>query len=60
MQEMFLINHQLLNTLGVGHPSLDRVLEIASQFSLAAKLTGGGGGGCALILLHPSELLILL
>ena len=55
IQEMFVINQHLLNALGVGHPSLDQVFSIASQFGLAAKLTGGGGGGCAIILIHPGE-----
>ena len=52
-QELFSINHHLLNALGVGHPSLDKACTIAQQFGLGAKLTGGGGGGCAIALIPP-------
>ncbi|XP_075542705.1 mevalonate kinase [Dermacentor variabilis] len=48
--ELVEMNQSLLNCLGVGHPRLDRVAEIAAQNGLAAKLTGAGGGGCALLL----------
>ena len=52
-QELFTLNQHLLNAIGVGHPALDRVCEIARQFGLSAKLTGGGGGGCAIALVPP-------
>lgn len=48
--ELVEMNQSLLNCLGVGHPRLDRVAEIAALHGLAAKLTGAGGGGCALLL----------
>lgn len=51
VQELFTVNHHLLNALGVGHVSLDRVCHLLAEFGLAAKLTGGGGGGCAIALL---------
>lgn len=53
LQELFTMNQHLLNAIGVGHPALDRVCEIARQFGLSAKLTGGGGGGCAIALMPP-------
>ena len=53
LQELFAMNQHLLNAIGVGHPALDRVCDIASQFGLSAKLTGGGGGGCAIALMPP-------
>ncbi|CAG8551054.1 9100_t:CDS:2 [Gigaspora rosea] len=35
-----------------GHPSLDKVREIAAQYDLHTKLTGAGGGGCAITLIR--------
>jgi len=46
-------NHDLLRTIGVSHPSLEEVLNIAKSFGLHAKLTGAGGGGFAFVLLPP-------
>lgn len=54
LSQLININHHLLNALGVGHASLDRVVQIANAHGLSAKLTGAGGGGCALIYL-PSK-----
>jgi mevalonate kinase len=42
-------NHKLLQKLGVSHPSLDKIIDLAQQFGFAGKLTGAGGGGCAYI-----------
>lgn len=52
-QDLFCFNHHLLNTIGVGHPALDKVCRLAAEAGLAAKLTGAGGGGCAVVLLPP-------
>lgn len=49
------MNHSLLNAIGVGHPALEHVCNIAQGFGLAAKLTGGGGGGCAIVLVPPGQ-----
>ena len=39
-------NHKLLNSIGVGHKSLEKLIDIADEEgALGAKLTGGGGGG---------------
>ncbi|KAI3659995.1 hypothetical protein MP638_000043 [Amoeboaphelidium occidentale] len=44
-------NHYLLNSIDVGHSSLDTVFAIAKKHGFTAKLTGAGGGGCALVYL---------
>lgn len=38
-------NHELLNSLGVGHPLLDKAVHACEPVSYGAKLTGAGGGG---------------
>lgn len=49
------MNQHLLNALGAGHESIDRVVNIAKKRNLAAKLTGAGGGGCVIIHLSAGE-----
>ena len=48
---MISLNHNLLRVLGVSHPALEEIIQIASKYDLHAKLTGGGGGGFAFIYL---------
>lgn len=44
-------NHDLLRKIGVSHPELDRLVEVARRSgALGAKLTGAGGGGCIIVL----------
>jgi len=44
--EMMDENHELLNSIGVGHEKLEKLIDIAKNAdALGAKLTGGGGGG---------------
>ena len=43
-------NHELLNKLGVGHPSLERLVEACRETSYGAKMTGAGGGGSMIAL----------
>ncbi len=53
---LMLEDHQLLNSLGVGHPRLDKLVEAALPHSYGAKLTGAGGGGSMIALSdHPDE-----
>ncbi|HKZ63224.1 MAG TPA: mevalonate kinase [Thermoplasmata archaeon] len=53
--EMMDRNHALLNALGVGHPSLDRLVAAARPTSYGAKLTGAGGGGSMVALTEDPE-----
>jgi mevalonate kinase len=47
-------NHALLEALGVGHPTLTRlVLAARSAGAFGAKITGAGGGGCMVALAPP-------
>ncbi|KAJ2359331.1 Mevalonate kinase [Coemansia erecta] len=50
LRESIRLNHGLLSTLGVSHPSLERIRETTAARGMASKLTGAGGGGCALTL----------
>lgn len=43
-------NHHLLNSLGVGHASLDALVEACKGRAYGAKLTGAGGGGSMIAL----------
>ncbi|MBN1678567.1 MAG: mevalonate kinase [Candidatus Thermoplasmatota archaeon] len=43
-------NQVLLNGLGVGHPSLDGLVNAVKPHSYGAKLTGAGGGGSMIAL----------
>lgn len=48
------INQGLLDSIGVGHHAIHKVISIAKEFgALGSKLTGAGGGGCVIIL--PSD-----
>ena len=49
-------NHELLNSIGVGHKILEELVEIAREKgALGAKLTGGGGGGNMVALAEDKE-----
>jgi len=47
------MNQGLLASLGVSHPSLERVIQITGAHGLHTKLTGAGGGGVAFSLVTP-------
>ncbi|CAL1536173.1 unnamed protein product [Lymnaea stagnalis] len=47
------LNQNLLNAMGVGHPTLDRIVAAAKKHGFYSKLTGAGGGGCAFVLIPP-------
>ncbi|MDH5402919.1 MAG: mevalonate kinase, partial [Candidatus Heimdallarchaeota archaeon] len=49
--DLFKINQGLLDAIGVGHPKLSNLMNIATEFgAVGTKLTGAGGGGCFLVL----------
>jgi mevalonate kinase len=48
-------NHSLLCALGVGHPSIDRLVESCRSKSYGEKLTGAGGGGSMIALTDDPE-----
>ncbi|CAM9745706.1 unnamed protein product [Scytosiphon promiscuus] len=54
--ELAEMNHRLLCALGVSHPALERVCEVARRHKCSSKLTGAGGGGCALTILSGEGL----
>jgi mevalonate kinase len=44
-------NHEILRKIGVSHPKLNRLVEVAREAgALGAKLTGAGGGGCVIVI----------
>ncbi|TMW63606.1 hypothetical protein Poli38472_002547 [Pythium oligandrum] len=47
-------NHTLLNAIGVGHPQIEKVVEICKPHGIWTKLTGAGGGGCTVSLVPRS------
>jgi len=49
---LMLMNHRLLNSIGVGHPKLDLCIETicVQQLHGYGKLIGAGGGGCAIVM----------
>ncbi|XP_050502965.1 mevalonate kinase [Diabrotica virgifera virgifera] len=53
LAELFTINHNLLNSIGVGHNKLNKIVDILAEHGLSGKLTGGGGGGYAICLIPP-------
>jgi len=48
-------NHDLLNQLGVGHSSLEELVNACKGTSYGTKLTGAGGGGSMIALTDDPE-----
>ncbi|XP_010255925.1 PREDICTED: mevalonate kinase-like [Nelumbo nucifera] len=51
LEELMEMNQGLLQCMGVGHASIETVLQTTLKYKLTSKLTGAGGGGCVLTLL---------
>ena len=51
VSKLFETNQQLLETIGVSHPSLETICNSSRKVGLSSKLTGAGGGGCAVTFL---------
>lgn len=51
VHELFAMNHGVLQSIGVGHPSIDRVKTLCNGYGLGKgfKITGAGGGGCVIV-----------
>ena len=47
------VNQSLLDSIGVGHPDITKIVNVCRSHSLHSKLTGAGGGGCVFVLLPP-------
>ncbi|PRP91981.1 mevalonate kinase [Enhygromyxa salina] len=57
LAELTSVAHELLGSLGVSLPMLDRLCAAAVEHgALAAKLTGAGGGGCVIALCDTEAL----
>lgn len=54
LEDLMDLNQGLLETLGVSHPSLRKIMTIFAQYGLHGKLTGAGGGGFAFALIPSS------
>lgn len=54
--ELMNLNHELLQTMTVSSPELDRLVHVArSTGALGAKLSGGGRGGNMIALVKPNR-----
>ncbi|XP_059616731.1 uncharacterized protein LOC132261780 [Phlebotomus argentipes] len=51
LENLVSMNNNLLRSLGVSHPALEKIFMIAEKYGFHAKLSGAGGGGFAMILL---------
>ncbi|CAN6671340.1 mevalonate kinase [Trichomonascus vanleenenianus] len=56
LAELARINHGLLVSIGVSHPTLEKVKSTSDTLGLGqTKLTGAGGGGCAVTIVTATD-----
>lgn len=55
VEELVEVNQGLLQSMGVSHPSIERICSVTAKYQLRSKLTGAGGGGCVLTII-PDQL----
>ena len=55
LNELITLNQGILYALHVSHSHLNTIANVAHEFGMACKITGGGGGGCCFILLGVNE-----
>lgn len=53
LEELIDVNQGLLSALGVSHPAIEQIINIAAKQKMHAKLTGAGGGGFVYALITP-------
>ncbi|XP_046859616.1 mevalonate kinase-like isoform X2 [Xenia sp. Carnegie-2017] len=51
LEKLLDLNQDILRTIGVSHPVIDKICEKTLSCGLHSKLTGAGGGGCVISLL---------
>lgn len=56
LAELARINHGLLVSIGVSHPSLEKIKLVGDELKVGeTKLTGAGGGGCAVTIVTCND-----
>lgn len=51
LKNLVSVNNNLLRSIDVSHPRLEKIFVIAESLGFSTKLTGAGAGGCAFVLL---------
>ena len=55
LNELITLNQGILYAFHVSHTHLNTIANVAHEFGMACKITGGGGGGCCFVLLGVNE-----
>jgi mevalonate kinase len=58
--ELMYVNHGLLSSLGVSHPTIDELVSTARSLGMkGCKMSGGGGGGSVICVREPKSEILL-